>query len=135
MKTLNPYFGFDGECRDAMTFYQECLGGELSFLTVGESPMAGQMPAEMANQIMHSTLTTSAGVLMGSDMRPADAPKAAQAVVVECTSEEEINRLFAKFSEGGKVACAVSPAFWGGLFGSATDKFGVSWLLNFPSKE
>src|SRR6185312_5274964 len=32
-----PYLIFNGNCREAMTFYQTCLGGELSVTTFGES--------------------------------------------------------------------------------------------------
>ena len=28
MKQLNAYLRFDGNCREAMSFYQECLGGD-----------------------------------------------------------------------------------------------------------
>ena len=41
MAQLNAYLRFNGKCREAMTFYQACLGGELTIQTVGESPMAG----------------------------------------------------------------------------------------------
>ena len=47
MVQLNPYLRFNGNCREAMTFYQSCLGGELTIQTVGESPVAGQMPPSM----------------------------------------------------------------------------------------
>ena len=30
MPTLNPYLTFNGNCREAMTYYKECLGGELT---------------------------------------------------------------------------------------------------------
>jgi PhnB protein len=46
MTQLNAYLHFNGNCREAMTFYQACLGGELKMQAVGESPMAGQMPPE-----------------------------------------------------------------------------------------
>ena len=30
MTTLNPYLSFDSTAREAMTFYQEVLGGDLT---------------------------------------------------------------------------------------------------------
>ena len=45
MAQLNPYLNFDRNCREAMNFYKDCLGGELFLQTVGEMPeMAAQMP-------------------------------------------------------------------------------------------
>ena len=47
MAQLNPYLNFPGNCRLAMEFYRECLGGELFLQTVGEMPeMAVQMPPD-----------------------------------------------------------------------------------------
>jgi PhnB protein len=37
--TIHRYLTFDGKCKEAMTFYKECLGGELEFQTIGDSPM------------------------------------------------------------------------------------------------
>lgn len=37
MTRLAPYLNFDGTCREAMTFYQQCFGGELSVTTFGEA--------------------------------------------------------------------------------------------------
>ena len=60
MTQINSYLTFNGNCREAMTFYQECLGGELFMQTIGESPMAEQMPLPMKESILHATLTKGA---------------------------------------------------------------------------
>src|SRR5690349_13349663 len=67
MAQLNPYIFFSGNCRDAMTFYQSCLGGELNIQTVGESPAAAQMPAEAHNGVIHSMLQGGGVTIMASD--------------------------------------------------------------------
>jgi len=51
-----------------MTFYQECLGGKLEMMTVGDSPVANQMPTEAKDKSMHATLTNGSLALMASDM-------------------------------------------------------------------
>ena len=33
MKEINAYLIFNGNCREAMTFYQKCLGAELQLIT------------------------------------------------------------------------------------------------------
>jgi Uncharacterized protein conserved in bacteria len=68
MTQINAYLTFNGNCREAMTFYQICLGGDLSFQTVGESPLSAKMPGRMKDCILQATLTNGALVLMGSDM-------------------------------------------------------------------
>ena len=47
MSTINAYLTFNGNCREAMTFYQKYLGGKLSFQTIGESPLSKEMTASM----------------------------------------------------------------------------------------
>lgn len=39
MNAINPYIGFNGRCREAMTFYKECLGGEMELQEVSGSPI------------------------------------------------------------------------------------------------
>ena len=43
MTQLSPYINFNGECRQAMHFYQECLGGELHLQTIAGSPIEGKL--------------------------------------------------------------------------------------------
>jgi PhnB protein len=69
MPGLNPYLNFNNNCREAMNFYKNCLGGELVLQQVKEMPaMAAKMPAELGDAILHSTLTTGDIVIMASDL-------------------------------------------------------------------
>lgn len=139
MGRINPYLTFNGNCREAMTFYADCLGGELIFQTVGETPMAEQMPAKMKNCILHSTLTREELVLMGTDMVQNNGLIRGNAMSMEldCSSEEELRTCYARLSEGGEVTCAPQVTFWGALFGTLTDKYGNHWMLHytFPDDE
>lgn len=38
---LNPYLHFNGNARDAMTFYQSVFGGDLDVMTFGDQGMDG----------------------------------------------------------------------------------------------
>ena len=64
---LNPYLNFDGQSAEAMTFYQQVLGGELNisrFGDFGETP-----PGVDPDGTMHAMLETPDGfTLMASDM-------------------------------------------------------------------
>lgn len=133
MAILQPYIRFnDGTCREAMTFYQKCLGGELTFQTVGESPAAKDMPKETHGRIMHATLKTAGIELFASDMMRDKAVVGDNiALSLNCASEDEITSLFAKLSEGGEVFMPLEKQFWGALFGVVTDKYGVEWMLNY----
>jgi PhnB protein len=116
-----------------MTFYKECLGGELTFQTVGESPLSEKMPKKMKNCILHATLTKDALVLMASDMVSEKGLIKGNSISLSlnCSSEEEIKNCYAKLSAGGTVTHPLENSFWGALFGDLTDKFGNHWILNY----
>jgi len=135
MTQINAYLGFNGNCREAMTFYQECLGGELTLQTVAESPLADQMPAESGKDILHSTLTKGDLVLMATDMRRGERVNGNTiSLALLCSSEEEINSFFSRLSAGGQVIEPLGPQFWGGTFGVLTDKFDRNWMLNYEKQ-
>ena len=53
MQKLDSYLFFDGNCADAMRFYERTLGGKLQLMTHAQSPMADQTPPGSADRIMH----------------------------------------------------------------------------------
>jgi PhnB protein len=136
MALLNPYLNFNGQCREALTFYQECFDGELALQKISESPMAATMPSEKSAHILQGTLTRNGTVLlMGSDMignhlRPGNSI----GLCLNCTSDKEINTLFNRLSAGGQVKAALHQSFWGATYAEVTDKFGISWMLNYTKE-
>lgn len=134
MTKLNPFIRFnDGKCREAMEFYKGIFGGKVEFMTVGESPMAKDMPADKQDFVMHAELTNSSGITFyGSDMMRDKAVVGDNVgLALDCASQEEIEKHFKMLSEGGKVFMPLEDAFWGGVFGVVTDRYGVEWMLNF----
>lgn len=133
MKTqITPYLNFNGKCREAMTFYHDCLGGELMLQPVAESPMAAQLPSEAGHNILHSTLTQGDISLMASDMiGSALMPGNAIGLCLHCHTDEEISQYFNKLAVGGLVKMPLHQTFWGATYGELTDKFGTNWMFNF----
>ena len=133
MTQINSYLTFGGNCREAMTFYKNCLGGELELQTIGESPLADKMQPQMKDSILHATLTKGALVLMASDMVGENGLIKGNAVslMLNCSSEDEIRTFYKKLSTGGQATHPLEVSFWGALFGDLTDKYGNQWLLHF----
>lgn len=133
MKTqITPYLNFNGKCREAMTFYHECLGGELMLQKISESPMAAQLPSEAGNNILHSTLKRDDITLMGSDMMgPALMNGNLIGLCMQCNSDEEIANYFNKLAIGGNVKMPLHQTFWGATYGELTDKYGINWMFNY----
>src|ERR1700704_960387 len=104
MATLNPYLTFNGNCKEAMNFYNEIFGGELSLMTAGESPAASQMPPKYHDSILHSSLKTGDFEIMATDMVPGVFTEGNTVhLSLICKTENEIHSLFDKLSAGGKV--------------------------------
>jgi PhnB protein len=133
MPHINSYLTFNGNCRDAMTFYQRCLGGKLIFQTIDECPLSEKMPKKMKGCILHSTLTNGSLFLMGSDMVGEKRLIKGNAVslILNCGSEKEVRVCYKKLSAGGEATHPLEETFLGALFGGLTDKFGNYWMLNF----
>lgn len=133
MKRIQAYLTFNGNCREAMTFYKDCLGGELILQTIGESPLAEKMPAQMKECILHGRLIKDDLMLLGSDMVDEKGLLKGNAVslLLDCSSEEEIKTFYTNLSADGEPAHSPELNYWGVLFGDLTDKYGNHWLLHY----
>jgi PhnB protein len=132
MTQINPYLNFNGQCRKAMTFYQECLGGELVLQKVAESPMAAQVSSEISNKILQGKLTRDNIVLMGSDMMGDSLVQGNKITLfLNCGNETEIVSVFNKLANEGSVILPLHQSVWGSTFGRVLDKYGIEWMLNF----
>ena len=133
MTQINSYLTFNGNCREAMQFYKKCLGGKLSFQTIGESPLCDKMSAKMKKCIVHAALSSDNIVLMGSDMVNENGLVRGNAVslLLNCSNEKEVKNYYKKLSQGGQQTHPLEDTFWGAIFGGLTDKYGNHWLLNY----
>lgn len=129
---INPYLTFNGNCREAMTFYKECIGAELMMQTIEQSPMAKDMP-NMKDKIMHACLSKDKEVLLlASDFFMGESLVNGNTVslTLNFINEEELSSVFKKLAEGGKVTMELSETFWAKRYGELVDKFGIKWLFN-----
>ena len=126
--TLNPYLNFDGTTREAMEFYREVLGGELSIMTFGDMGTEGPQ----ADGVMHSSLTAEGLTLMASDMPPGQALEAGNNFGVSLSGDDEgeLMGYWDKLSADGTVTVPMEKQMWGDSFGMCVDRFGTPWLVN-----
>jgi PhnB protein len=129
MKTIQPYIFFNGNCREAMTFYAKALGAEINFHKAGDTP--GTPPAH-GERIMHAHLGLRDIVIMASDWMSSEPfPEGRSfSLSIDCDSPEEQDRLFAAIGEGGAVTMPLQDTFWGARFGMVQDKFGIRWMFS-----
>lgn len=133
MKGLITYLTFNGNCREAMLFYQDCLGGELTLQTVGDTPAKTGLPDHMRQFIVHSTLKRENLSLMGTDMVGDEGLIKGNnsSILIECSTKEEAKEVYDKLSEKGRRTHPVKKDYWGALFGGLKDKYGNHWLIYY----
>lgn len=135
---LTPYLSFNGDCAEALKFYEEVLGGKTTFaMTWGEMPGAAeQFPAETHKLIMHASFNVGDQVLMGADSPPGQY-KTPQGTSVSIHVKEvsEGERIFNALAENGGVTMPFQKTFWSPGFGMCTDRFGIPWMVNCEGEQ
>jgi PhnB protein len=132
MLQLDTYLTFDGNCAEAMRFYQRTLGGKLDLMTHAQSPMAAQTPPGSENRIMHARLALDGRLLMASDSmvgHPYDGMKGFSLSLIYPTVAEA-QRVFKALADGGRVIMPLDKTFWAKAFGMLVDRFGTPWMVN-----
>ncbi len=132
MMQLNPYLVFNGQCKEAFEFYERVLGGKIETMqTHGESPMAGQVPPEWKDKILHVHMSVGDRVLMGSDSPPQHYEKPQGfSVSLSVDDPADADRIFNTLAEKGSVRMPIQETFWASRFGMAVDQFGTPWIVN-----
>ncbi|MGH7722214.1 MAG: VOC family protein [Candidatus Dormibacteria bacterium] len=128
---LNAYLSFKSNAREAMEFYREVFGGELSVQTFKDLN-ASQDPAE-DELVMHSQLDGDHGIVfMASDTpnRMEFRPGTNFNMSLSGDDQALLSGYFDKLSSQGNVTMPLAKALWGDTFGMCVDRFGVSWLVN-----
>ena len=130
MSKINAYINFKNNCREALTFYQQCLGGELTLQVVKESPMKDMFPPHLQDSILHASLENGELILLGSDMPDGaiGSDGGPISLMLVCAGLAELNDAVAKLGADGKVVHPVS-TFFAGTMGNLVDKFGIRWGL------
>lgn len=129
---ITPYINFQGNCREAMEFYRDLLGGEIAAIfTYGESPMAGEMPEKSHDSIMHSHLIADGAEIMAADGPPTEGSGANNvSIALSIDDVDEAERIFKGLSDGGTIGMEFQQTFWVERFGMCVDRYGVGWLIN-----
>ena len=134
MSRPDAHLTFNGDCAEAMRFYERTLGGKLEMLmTYGQSPYAEQTPVAERDRVLHARLALSAGgFIMGCDttsqFRYEGMKGFSLALIYQTVAEAR--QVFETLAEGGQVSMPLEKTFWSDIFGMVTDRFGTPWMVN-----
>jgi predicted 3-demethylubiquinone-9 3-methyltransferase (glyoxalase superfamily) len=126
---VTPFLMFEGDAEQAMNFYVSLFpGAHITSLARYDAKGPGQ-EGKIAQAVFQ---------LNGQMLRCFDSPMKhgftftpAISLFAECDSAEDVDRLFAALSEGGKVLMGLDAYPFARRFGWCNDRFGVSWQVRF----
>ena len=134
MLQCTPFLLFDGNCAEAMTFYHQCLGGELTLTKLGDSPMKDQLPPEKHNRMINAHLKSGEIDLSATDWMASPAFEPIQgnmsAIFVIGGTYDELKAVFDKLAEGAdKEHFQDLHELPIGTYGQFFDRYGVQWIF------
>jgi len=136
MPQLSAYLSFDGNCSDAMRFYERVLGGRLeTLIRYADAPSDAAMPAlspEDAERVMVARLVLDEQTLLGSDATSGHPYPGKQgiALALEYPTVSDAQRVFDQLAEGGNVTMPLQKTFWAEAYGALLDRFGTRWMVS-----
>jgi PhnB protein len=135
-----PFLLFDGDCAEAMTFYQKCLGGELTLTKLGDTPMKDQFPKEKHNRMINAQLKSGDLEISATDWMasPEFNPILGNmsAIFVMSDQNEDLKTVFDKLADGAdKERFQELHEMPFGLYGQFYDRYGVQWIFRGEKKE
>jgi PhnB protein len=135
---LMPFLLFDGNCAEAMAFYQSCLGGELTVTRLGDTPMGNQAPPEQRDKVAYARLTNDSVEVSATDwLHPTRLPRRGNTVAIYLQAEDdgELRGVFDKLAVGvdqDLLDDLRDMPF--GTYGHLADRYGVHWFFRGASR-
>ena len=133
MMNLTPFLLFNGNCSEAMAFYQSCLDGELTITRVRDTPMKDQMRPEQHHKVAHANLKSSAIEFSATDwLHPTRIPRQGNTVAMYISGAKysELRAIFDKLAVGAnKELLDDLRDMPFGSYGHLADKYGVHWFF------
>ena len=134
MPRCTPFLLFDGNCAEAMTFYHECLGGDLRVTKLGDTPMKDSFPREKHGRIINAHLKSGELEISATDWMASPEFDPVQgntfAIYVTGSSHDELRPIFDKLKDGeNNTRLQELREMPFGIYGQFYDKYGVQWIF------
>ena len=128
MPKTTTFLMFTGQAKEAVGWYVSLFNN---------SKIVSMKLYDEANAERAGTVELAVFTLDGQEYMAIDSPDVhdftftpSMSIFVKCESEEEIQKLWAALSEGGKPMMPLGDHGFSKKFGWTADKYGVSWQLN-----
>jgi PhnB protein len=131
------YLYFNGNCLEAMQFYAETLGGEITgVFKNGDAPNPESRMPGGDDLVMNMNMRLGSANIMASDA-PGEWYTKPQgfSISLAANSIEEAERIFNALSRDGDVRMPLEETFWAERFAMFSDRFGTPWMINFTGSK
>jgi PhnB protein len=140
MLRCTPFLLFDGNCAEAMTFYQKCLGGKLTLTKLVDMPMKDQFPQEKHQRIINANLVSDHIEISATDWMASPAFNPIQgntsAIFIIGEDYDELKAIFDKLAAGAeKERFQELHNMPFGTYGQFYDRYGVQWIFRGSLKQ
>jgi PhnB protein len=126
---LTTYVNFAGPCAEAFRYYEQHLGGKITFtMTHGESPQPSPLGPEWKNAVLHASIQLGGTTLLGADIPNAEPMRSAY-LTLDVDSDADAERIFQVLSDGGRALMPMAETFFASRFGQVRDRFGLNWMI------
>lgn len=129
--TLNTFLNFGGNCEQAFRFYEQHLGGKITFMMRrAEQPDQPIKWPGWEQTVQYATMNLGETQLMASDVPPDHfKPMRSVYLTLAVDSAAEAERIWALLSDGGTILMRLEETFFADRFGQLRDRFGTSWMI------
>jgi PhnB protein len=134
MLHATPFLLFDGNCAEAMTFYHDCIGGELTLTKLGDTPMKDMLPPEKHDRIINAHIKSGDIEISATDWMASPEFDPVQgnttAIFVSGQDMDEMTNIFEKLKDGdNNTRLQELHEMPFGMYGQFYDKYGVQWIF------
>lgn len=123
------YINFPGTARQALHFYADIFGGEVSLHSYEDFSRTDGPSSAVAHGVLDGVVT-----LAGSDTPEGENSVRLEGLMLSLLGTAEpavLHEWFDKLSVGGSISDPLASKPWGATDGQVTDRYGLRWLIGY----
>jgi len=123
------YLSFPGTAREALGFYAEVFGGELTLHTYQDFSRTDGPADAIAHGVLSGVVA-----LFGTDAATGEKGfriEGAMLSLLGAAQPPVLHEWFDKLAEGGRIVDPLAPKPWGASDGQVIDRYGLHWLIGY----
>jgi PhnB protein len=130
---VTPYIFFNGNCAEALGFYEKSLGARVvASMKYGDTPAKDHVAMDMHDKVIHAAVMIgNTAVMAADDCTPdrAAGPSGGYSLTISVDTPAKARQVFDALADGGKVTMAMDKTFFAAAFGSVHDRYGIRWMV------